>query len=96
MAYRLCRCRKREKTMSRERKLLQRALDALEMPSTSVYREGSELIADIRAELEKPEPVECGWVAIVNGVLTNCWNNPDLPEGTHKLLAVRTDDDQKI
>lgn len=42
---------------------------------------------------EKPEPIECGWVAIVNGVLTNCWNNPDLPEGTHKLLAVRIDDE---
>ena len=79
--------------MNRERKLLQRAIDALEMPSTSVYREGSELIADIRAELAKSEPVECGWVAIVNGVLTNCWNNPDLPEGTHKLLAVRIDDE---
>jgi hypothetical protein len=42
---------------------------------------------------EKPEPIDCGWVAIVNGALTNFWNNPDLPEGTHKLLAVRIDDE---
>jgi hypothetical protein len=82
----------REKTMSRERELLQRALDALEECRLADYGDLT-LTDEIRAELAKPNPVECGWVAIVNGVLTNCWNNPDLPEGTHKLLAVRIDDE---
>jgi hypothetical protein len=81
--------------MSEARKLLLRALDVLEEMRLTDCPDW-ELGDDIRAELQKPEPVDCGWVAIVNGVLTNCWNNPDLPEGTHKLLAVRIDDDQKI
>jgi hypothetical protein len=78
------------------RELLQRMLKLIDEIDVSCYQFGRVLERDIRAELAKPEPVECGWVAIVNGVLTNCWNNPDLPEGTHKLLAVRIDDDQKI
>ena len=82
--------------MSRERELLARAIDLLETTDKWTHEMWMSLTHDIRAELQKPEPVDCGWVAIVNGVLTNCWNNPDLPEGTHKLLAVRIDDDQKI
>jgi hypothetical protein len=74
--------------MSRERELLQRALEAVEKTYFP-----SRLADELKAELQKPEPVECGWVAIVNGVLTNCWNNPELSEGTHKLLAVRIDDE---
>jgi hypothetical protein len=75
--------------MSRERELLQRALDALEMPSTSVYREGSELIADIRAELAKPEPVMYQRIEVENGRQVFTWNHAVLPDGKYKLYAER-------
>jgi hypothetical protein len=73
--------------MSRERELLQRALDALEyFESHAGYGDWHRETANyIRAELEKPKPVECGWVEPINGVLTNWWNNPGLPEARHKL-----------
>ena len=75
--------------MNRERKLLQRAIDALEMPSTSVYREGSELIADIRAELAKPEPVMYQSIEVENGRQVFTWNYAALPDGKYKLYAER-------
>lgn len=82
--------------MNRERELLQLALEALAYHRDAGDCGCEELIVEINTELAKPEPVDCGWVSIVNGVLTNCWNNPDLPEGTHKILAVRIDDEQEI
>jgi hypothetical protein len=74
--------------MSRE--LLQRALGALDLWQPNI---NADLIADIRAELQKPEPVECGWVAIVNGVDLQIAGITLLSEGTHRLLAVRIDDE---
>ena len=75
--------------MNRERKLLQRALDALEMPRTSVYREGSDLIADIRAELAKPEPVMYQSIEVENGRQVFTWKHAALPDGKYKLYAER-------
>lgn len=55
--------------MSRERELLQRALDALEEIRDKYLIYYKQDIDDIRAELAKPgpEPVECGVFEIRNG-----------------------------
>ncbi len=77
--------------MSRE--LLHRALDALEMHRQSFYPEGPELIAEIKAELKKPEPVECGQVEVIHGYPFGLRNKIQiLSDGKYKLLAVRVDD----
>jgi hypothetical protein len=79
--------------MSRERKLLQRALDALRDIDSELYES---LEDDIRAELQKPEPVECGWLIIEDNVFNYGWKLDKIKDGKHWLHAVRIEDDQKI
>jgi hypothetical protein len=79
--------------MSRE--LLQRALDALEECRLADYGDLT-LTDEIRAELQKPEPVERGWIDTRHSILYNGWVTDNLGTGKYKLLAVRIDDDQKI
>jgi hypothetical protein len=52
-----------------------------------------DLIEDIRAELEKPEPMTCGYVGVTNGALLGFRFNLS-ENGNYKLLAVRIDDEQ--
>jgi hypothetical protein len=75
--------------MSRE--LLQRALDVIDdhMVDTGDWA----LADDIRAELAKPEPVECGWIEPRNGVLFNGWSLDGITDGKYRLLAERIDDE---
>ena len=76
--------------MSESRKLLIRALDVIEdhMVDTGDWA----LADDIRAELAKPEPVECGWIELKNGILCNRWETDGLESGKYRLLAERIDD----
>jgi hypothetical protein len=74
-----------------KRELLQRALEALEYGfEGELYRN---LVRDILAELDKPEPVEYRTITLENGCLTKLTQAIDLHHGTYKLLAVRIDDD---
>lgn len=76
------------------RELIQRALDALENADRDCEVDTDyTLVDDLRAELQKPEPVSIGRVAVINGVLTNRWDQIDLPVGNYELLAVRLDDE---
>jgi len=73
-----------------QRELLHRALEALEYGfEGELYRN---LVRDILAELEKPEPVTCGYVGVTNGALLGFRFNLS-ENGNYKLLAVRIDDD---
>jgi hypothetical protein len=49
---------------------------------------------DIRAELAKPEPVECGEVEVIQGYPFGLLRNmlQILPDGKYRLLAERIDD----
>jgi hypothetical protein len=76
--------------MSRE--LLQRALGALLYARDDGADVGDELIADIRAELEKPEPVECGWVDVRPEVFLNGWIPFSVEDGKYRLLAEKIDE----
>jgi hypothetical protein len=80
------------KSMSRERELLAGALGALERWNIDVELRDFdvELIADIRAELEKPEPVESLVAEIKQGDFVPFDN---LPPGKYKLIVVRIDDE---
>ena len=75
--------------MSRERKLLQRALDALRDIDSELYES---LEDDIRAELQKPGPVISGAIVIDK----DDFNPYGLAPGKYHLVAVRIEDEQKI
>ena len=78
--------------MSRERELLQRALDELEILEYRARLGNGELIADIRAELQKPEPVECGVLQIQDSLWFNrsgCY----LPDGKYVMVVQRIEDE---
>jgi hypothetical protein len=48
---------------------------------------------EIREELAKPEPVECGWIEQKNGILYNGWKMADIRDGKYRLIAERIDDE---
>lgn len=81
--------------MSRERELLQRMLKLIDEVDVSCYPFGRDLERDIRAELQKPEPVKCGVLLIgpeyQSGYFIDCYNN-HFPGGKYRLLAERIDD----
>jgi hypothetical protein len=81
--------------MSEARKLLLRALDVLEEMRLTDCPDW-ELGDDIRAELEKPEPVECGWIDVRPEVFLNGWIPFSVEDGKYRLLAEKIQDDQKI
>ena len=76
--------------MSRERELLKRALDALEEDQNYYWHK--DLTADIHEELEKPEPVECGYVGVTDGALLGLRFNFS-ENGKYRLLAERIADE---
>jgi hypothetical protein len=76
--------------MSRERKLLQRALDALRDIDSELYES---LEDDIRAELQKPEPVDFQAIEIEGGRLVFTFTRRNLPDGKYRLLAEKITDD---
>jgi hypothetical protein len=81
--------------MNRERELLAGALGVLERWNIDVELRDFDvkLIADIRAELEKPEPVECGQVEVIHGYPFGLRNKIQiLSNGRYKLLAEKIDD----
>ena len=79
--------------MSRERELLEKAVDELEILEYRARLGNGELIADIRAELQKPEPVECGWLDVRSDVFLNGWKLDDITDGKYRLLAEEINDE---
>jgi hypothetical protein len=77
--------------MSRERELLEKAVDELERLEYRARLGNGELITDIRAELQKPEPRLVGWIEKQNGVFMSGWDLNDIENGKHKMYAVRID-----
>lgn len=77
--------------MSEARKLLIRALDVLEEMRMTDCPDW-ELGDDIRAELEKPGPVEYRTITLENGRLTALTQTTDLHHGKYRLLAERLPD----
>lgn len=75
--------------MSRERELLEKAVDELEILEYRARLGNGELIADIRAELEKPATIECGWIDIRTDVFLNGWKLDGLADAKYRLLAER-------
>lgn len=74
--------------MSRE--ILQRALDALDYEfENELFRT---LLKDIRAELQKPELVECGRIVVQKDVFMNRWKLDTITDGKYRLLAEKIDD----
>jgi hypothetical protein len=72
-----------------QRELLRQCLKALEEQD---YPWHEELIKGIRAELEKPEPIEVGHSHMLDGYCVHVWRQA-VPDGNYKLIAVRIDDD---
>ncbi|MEN6614998.1 MAG: hypothetical protein ABFD12_00430, partial [Syntrophorhabdus sp.] len=72
--------------MSRERELLEKAVDELEILEYRARLGNGELIADIRAELEKPATIECGWIDIRTDVFLNGWKLDGLADAKYRLL----------
>jgi hypothetical protein len=73
------------------RELLQRARDALNASFIRGYEEEQTYLA-ICAELEKPEPVECGRVEVIKGYPFGLRAIRIFPDGKYRLLAEKIDD----
>jgi hypothetical protein len=78
--------------MSRERELLQRALAVLGQVHLTDHFD-FDLEDDIRAELQKPEPVDFQAIEIEGGRLVFTFTRRNLPDGKYRLLAERIEDD---
>jgi len=71
------------------RELMQRALEAVEKTYFP-----SRLADELRAELAKPAPIECGTLEIRLNIPFNTWDFSKLEEGgNYRLFAVRCDDE---
>ena len=78
--------------MTEARKLLIRALDVLEdmwMTDSPDWELGN----DIRAELQKPEPVHYQHIVIDDGRQSYTFTRQRLPDGEYRLLAEKIQDD---
>jgi hypothetical protein len=80
--------------MNRERELLAGALGALERWNIDVELRDFDvkLIAGIRAELEKPEPVDYQRIEVKDGRPLFVFMRRNLPDGKYRLLAERLPD----
>ena len=76
--------------MSRERELLEKAVDELEILEYRARLGNGELIADIRAELQRPEPLECGYITVRKGLQDR--EIDDMDDGKYRLLAENIND----
>jgi hypothetical protein len=76
--------------MSRERELLQWALEALAYHRDAGDCGCEELIAEINAELQRPEPVECGYITVRKGLQDR--EIDDMDDGKYRLLAEKIED----
>lgn len=72
--------------------LLQKILKELEYGLQHYYRHrNSELIEQIKEELNKPELIDVGYIEPKNNVLFNKWNLDNITDGKYKLLALKID-----
>lgn len=76
--------------MSRE--LLVRALDAIEASDATDFGD-FDLADEIRAELEKPEPVHYQHIVIDDGRQSYTFTRQRLPDGEYRLIAEKINDD---